>query len=459
MVMSKQRDAHDGARETVVVVGMGSTGLSCARYLMARQRRRVILMDTRELPPTIAQVRNEFGDLEQHFGGLDARVLAGAAQVVLSPGLSVHEAAIAGAAAAGVEVIGDIELFARQANAPVLAVTGSNGKSTVTAMLAEMLRAHGLAVRAGGNLGPPALELLTVSGVDTYVLELSSFQLETTQRLDCAAVAVLNLSPDHMDRYRCYADYVAAKTRIYRHAQTLVVNQDDPGVLALETGGRRVLGFSLEPDRQALATVTRAGAGSEAWLSLAGERVLAVAELTVAGRHNQANALAAMALAHCMGVTAPAMAKALREFRGLAHRCQSVCEHGAVRWINDSKGTNVDATIAAIRGLQNGRNIVLIAGGDAKQQDFSSLAEVISRHVHALVLFGRDAGRIEQALAPDQPRVFAGDLDQAVALAAGLARPGMRVLFSPACASFDMFRNYQERGAAFIDAVHCRYPA
>ncbi len=454
--MTMQRDLHHNDREAVVVVGMGTTGLSCARHLLAHGRR-VILMDTRELPPTVARVRTEFAELEQHYGPLDAGVLARAAQVVLSPGVSAHEPAIEAAAAAGVEILGDIELFARQVDAPVLAVTGSNGKSTVTAMLADILQAQGLVVKAGGNLGPPALELLTGSRADAYVLELSSFQLETTWSLNCEAAAVLNLSPDHMDRYSRYEDYVAAKARIYQQTKSLVVNRDDAGILALDTGDCKVLGFSLDPRQQALATIL--GSGPDAVLSLAGDPVLAVSELMVAGRHNQANALAAMALAHCLGAGAGAMASALRDFDGLKHRCQLVLESDGVRWINDSKGTNVAATIAAIGGLQNGRTIVLIAGGDAKQQDFSSLSEVAARHVHGLVLFGRDAGLIEQALVPGQSPVLARDLDEAVALSAQLARPGMSVLFSPACASFDMFRNYQDRGEAFIKAVHGRYPA
>jgi len=435
---------------------MGTSGLSCARYLKERGHR-VILMDTRELPPSIARVREEFGDLEQHFGSLDPEVLLQAAQVVLSPGLSIREPAIVRAAEAGVEILGDIELFARQAEAPVLAVTGSNGKSTVTAMLAEMLRADGLAVQAGGNLGPPALDLLSAPNTAVYVLELSSFQLETTWSLDCEAAAILNLTPDHLDRYPGYGEYVAAKARLYQQARTLVVNCDDPEVMALQTHGARVLGFSLEPRPGAIATIRTVACGR--CLELAGQTLLPVSDLLVAGRHNQANALAAMTLAHCLEVSPGAMVKALRGFRGLAHRCQFIGEYLGVRWINDSKGTNVDATIAAIHGLHNGRSIVLIAGGDAKQQDFSNLSAVMARYVHAVVLLGRDAGYIEQSLAPQQQRVHAGDLDQAVALAAEHAQPGMTVLFSPACASFDMFKNYQERGAAFIDAVHCRYPA
>ncbi len=454
-VMKKQSDVEHSSRQ-VVVVGMGSTGLSCTQYLLARGHR-VILMDTRELPPMISRLRGEFADLEQYLGGLDAQVLARADQIILSPGLSIKEPAIANAIAAGVEVIGDIELFARSVTAPVLAVTGSNGKSTVTAMLAEMLRAHGLAVQAGGNLSPPALDLLTDSVADIYVLELSSFQLETTLRLDCEAAAIINLSPDHMDRYSNYQDYVAAKARIYRHAKNVVVNLDDPEVLALDSGGRPIVGFSLNPQSGALATLLVEGSGT--YLSIAGEKVLPVQELNVLGRHNQANALAAMALAHCHGVSATAMANALQGYRGLAHRCQFVHEHNSVRWINDSKGTNVDASIAAIRGLQNGRSLILILGGDAKSQDFSSMTAVIEEYVHTVVLIGRDANLIEQALPVDQPRIYAADLDQAVAVSAEIAVPGMTVLFSPACASFDMFRNYQERGESFIDAVRCRYPS
>jgi len=454
-VMKKQGDVEHNSPQ-VVVVGMGNTGLSCTQHLLARGQR-VILMDTRELPPMISRLRGEFAHLDQYLGGLDAQVLASADQIVLSPGLSIKEPAIANAIAAGVEVIGDIELFARTVTAPVLAVTGSNGKSTVTAMLVEMLRAYGLVAQAGGNLSPPALDLLTGGVADVYVLELSSFQLETTTRLDCEAATIINLSPDHMDRYLSYEDYVAAKARVYRHAKNLVVNLDDPKVLSLDTGGRQVVGFSLNPKSGALATLL--GEGSDVHLSIADEKVLPLSELNVVGRHNQANALAAMALAHCHGVSTTAMANALQRYRGLPHRCQFVHEHNAVRWINDSKGTNVDACIAAIRGLQNGCSLILIVGGDAKSQDFSSMTAVIEEYVHTVVLIGRDANLIEQALPTNQPRIYAGDLEQAVVLSAEIADPGMTVLFSPACASFDMFKNYQERGESFIDAVRSRYPS
>ncbi len=456
MLMKSHTTTLTSTEGAVVVVGMGSTGMSCTRYLLQRGCN-VILMDTRELPPNIEQIHREFADLEQHFGGLDAQILNKAIQVVLSPGVSLHEPALVSAQQAGVEIIGDIELFARQAKAPVLAITGSNGKSTVTAMLAEILRADGCNVHAGGNLGPPALELLSAAQADVFVLELSSFQLETTSSLECEAAAVLNLSPDHLDRYANYAAYVAAKARLFAQTEHLIVNQDDPEVMALDSAGRKVLGFSLNPHTNALAT--RTGCGPEAWLSLAGEAVLPVAELGVAGRHNHANALAAMALASCLDVNTESMAKALREFHGLAHRCQCVCRHHGVSWINDSKGTNVDATMAAIRGLENGRNLILIAGGDGKQQDFTALARLIDRHVQQLILIGRDAPVIEQALTPGQSCAHAGDLDEAVVLAEKFAQAGMIVLFSPACASFDMFRNYQARGDAFIEAVCSRYPA
>jgi len=435
---------------SAVVVGLGATGLSVVRHLV-RRGERVAVVDDRAEPPALASLRAEFPEVPVTLGRLDARALAAAPRLVVSPGVALSQPAIRAAGEAGVEVLGDIELFAREVPGPVAAVTGSNGKSTVTTLLGEMARAAGLDVRVGGNLMPPALDLLAGAAADLYVLELSSFQLETTWSLAPRAAALLNVSADHLDRYPDLAAYVAAKARVFDGAQAAVVNLDDARVAAVHAGARAVLGFSVEGDPRAFAApVHHHGAP---WLGLGGEPVAAAAALRPAGRHNLANALAAMAMAHALGIGRGAMRDAIGAFRGLAHRCAPVAEHAGVRWIDDSKGTNVGATAAAIGGLGRGRNLVLIAGGLAKGQDFAPLAGPLAEHVHTLVLIGRDAPAIAAVAGPGTACVHAAGMDEAVALAGAAARPGDCVLLSPACASFDLFPGYAARGAAFAAAV------
>ncbi len=357
------------------------------------------------------------------------------------------EARSAGGGARGVPVVGDIELFARAAGAPVVAVTGSNGKSTVTTMVGDMARRAGREVQVGGNLGEPALSLLG-RGADLYVLELSSFQLERTFSLRAAAAAVLNVAADHMDRYRDVDEYAQAKRRVYERAATAIVNLDDPRVRGMVTGKSRRIVFSLREPGEGEFGV--AGAGGDAWLAFGAQRLLRAERLPVAGGHNVANALASLALGHAVGLPMPAMLEALRAFRGLAHRCALVAERGGVRWYDDSKATNVGATLAAIEGLgREEGGLVLIAGGDGKGADFSPLRPAVAAHVRAVVLIGRDAPRLESALRGAVRLHRAGGLDEAVEIAARRALPAGRVLFSPACASFDMFDDYRARGDAF----------
>jgi UDP-N-acetylmuramoylalanine--D-glutamate ligase len=335
--------------------------------------------------------------------------------------------------------------------APVAAITGSNGKSTVTTLVGEMARIAGRRVAVGGNLGDPALDLLDPA-VDLYVLELSSFQLETTDSLRAAAAVVLNVSPDHLDRYDSLEDYAAAKARVYRNAGVAIVNLDDPRVVAMPGGERRV-GFTVgEPGPADYGVRTQAG---QAWLCAGTEPVAPLAEMALAGRHNLANGLAALAMADALGLPRAAAREALLTFGGLPHRTQLVAEIGGVRYYDDSKGTNVGATIAALEGFEDGTpaRTVLIAGGDGKGQDFSALGPVIARTARCVVLIGRDAPLVEAALDPSVARVRAADMADAVRLAARHAVPGDRVLLSPACASFDMFRNYEHRGEMYAQAV------
>jgi UDP-N-acetylmuramoylalanine--D-glutamate ligase len=436
----------------ILIVGLGATGLSCARFLAAQGARDLAVTDSRDQPPGLPELQTELPDVAVFSGGFEPAAFARAELLVVSPGVSVQSPLIVEARARGAEIIGDIELFARFATAPVLAITGSNGKSTVTCLLAAMAQHSGVKTALGGNIGTPALDLLDPQ-VELYVLELSSFQLETTSSLAPEAAALLNISEDHMDRYASLADYTAAKTRIYHGSGTLVVNRDDPRVRAtldLIPRGRPVIGFGL--DTQAGPDFGLCQRDGVSWLCRGSEPLLPVTELKITGRHNLANALAALALGHAAGLRLPAMLDALREFPGLPHRCQWVAERAGVTFINDSKATNVGAALAAIDGLEADR-LVLIAGGQGKGQDFRPLRTAIAVRCRAVILIGEDADQLAAALDGSAPLCRATSLADAVQLAAALAQPGEAVLLSPACASFDMFEGFAARGEAFIQAV------
>ena len=438
------------APKKVLIIGLGKTGLSCARYL-SRLGHQVAVTDDRSEPSGLATLSGELPDVALFLGRLEPAAFEHAEQIVVSPGVSLKHPLIGEARARGVEVIGDIELFARAAAAPVIAITGSNGKSTVTTLVGDMARAAGRAVKVGGNLGTPALDLLPLSGSepDLYVLELSSFQLESTFSLAPRAAVILNVSPDHMDRYSNLDDYAKAKQRIYRSAELQIVNLDDPLTARLADPSRRHIGFGLQP----------AGAGDygvqtfdgQPWLCYGDERLLCASEIRMAGRHNLSNALAALALGTAAGLPRQAMFETLRLFGGLAHRTQWVAERDGVVWYNDSKGTNIGATLAAVTGME--RPVVLIAGGLGKGADFRMLREPLQGRVRAAILIGQDAALIESALEGAVPTHRADSMEQAVALAAKLAVTGDAVLLSPACASFDMFTGYDQRGEVFMDAV------
>ncbi len=372
---------------------------------------------------------------------------------MVSPGVAVSEPLIQAAIARGVPVIGDIELFAREAKAPVAAITGSNGKSTVTTLLAEMAEIDGCRVAVGGNLGEPALDLLDPA-VELYVLELSSFQLETTHTLAPAAAVVLNLSADHLDRYAGIDAYAEAKARIYHHAVGRVFNLDDSRVMVMQGAEGGGLLFTLGvPEVGCFGVDYREGG---AWLCCGEQGLLPVSELKIPGRHNVANALAALAMGSLLKLSMEAMLAALQRFPGLPHRTRFVAESGNIRWYNDSKGTNVGACIAALEGMrsdQGADRTVLIAGGEGKGADFSPLAAVVAATARVVILIGRDAPQIAQALEGTVPLLHAESMEDAVALAARQAQSGDRVLLSPACASFDMFRDYRQRGDRFTDAV------
>jgi UDP-N-acetylmuramoylalanine--D-glutamate ligase len=437
-----------------VIVGLGVTGLSCARYLL-RHGWRVCVTDSRADPPGRGQLALLDPDLTVRFGGLDTSLLDEAVCVVASPGVPLSDPFFAAARRRHITIAGDIELFAVAADAPVVGITGTNGKSTVTTLLGRMAERAGVRVRVGGNLGEPALDLLLAAQADAlptelYVLELSSYQLEATSSLDLRAATVLNVTPDHLDRYASLGDYAAAKARIFARCDTAVINLDDPLVVAMPHKAARVVGFSLQDAPSADYTVAVRAAGKP-WLMRRGEPLIAVESMRLSGLHNAANALAALALGEAIALPLPVMLDELARFAGLPHRSQWLAEIRGVSYVDDSKGTNVGATLAAVAGLAG--PLIVIAGGDGKSQDFAPLRDAFRGKVRCVVLIGRDAPAIEQVLHDVCAIQRSASLPEAVRAAAKVARPGDTVLLSPACASLDMFRNYAHRGEVFGSAV------
>jgi UDP-N-acetylmuramoylalanine--D-glutamate ligase len=435
------------AGKRVLVLGLGDTGLSVARWV-ERQGGRARVADTRAAPPRAQDFPGE-----RRTGPFGEALLEAVDLLCISPGLALREPVVQAALARGVPVVGDVELFAwhvRSAtDARVLAVTGTNGKTTVTALTGHLLRAAAIDAEVAGNIGPAVLDALMRRAAPpaAWVLELSSYQLETTWSLAPDAAAMLNLSEDHLDRYAGLEEYAAAKARVFQGEGVQVVNRDDPRSLAMAVPGRPRITFGLDAPRAAQDFGVIRGMLYEGRLPL-----LPVGELRLHGAHNVANALAACALARVLGVSRESLAKGLTSFAGLPHRLARVAERRGVGWYDDSKGTNVGATVAALAGI--GRPAVLIAGGDGKGQDFAPLAPAVAAHARAVLLIGRDAPILERALATaGVAQERCASLEDAVARAAQLARAGDAVLLSPACASFDMFRDYRHRGEAFAAAV------
>ena len=429
-----------------IVIGLGATGFSCVKHLCADRDdpERVLALDTRPSPPFADAVRSGFPEVELLSLGDFSRALRSAGRVVVSPGIPLDHCLVREARAAGLALTSDIELFLEAAGAPVVGITGTNGKSTVTALASELLTASGLLAPAGGNLGTPALDLLA-DGVDAYVLELSSFQLERLAPPGLAVAAILNVTVDHQDRYPDLEAYAAAKRRIYAGAECAVYNADDPRTVPAADFPGRTIALNQDPS----------------WcldddLVIAGARV-PVADIALKGRHNHFNALAAAAIAHQLSemplaTTRGALRRALAG--GLPHRAAPVAEVGGVAFIDDSKATNVGAVVAALEGFgTGGRNLVLIAGGDAKGASFEALRPAVARHVSHLVVIGRDAEAVERGLAGCAPVLRAQGMRHAVRLAGAHARKGQSVLLSPACASFDMYDSYEARGRDFAAAV------
>ncbi|MES2675991.1 MAG: UDP-N-acetylmuramoyl-L-alanine--D-glutamate ligase [Pseudomonadota bacterium] len=431
------------------VIGTGITGLSVARFLMQKQHK-FVLLDTRLAPPNLEKIKAEFPDVQLELGELNSETLLQCDEIIVSPGISVETPAIAAAKKAGIPIVGDIEIFVRFAKAPIVAITGSNAKSTVTTLVGEMAAQAGIKVAVGGNLGTPALDLIN-DDIELYVMELSSFQLETVTRLNAKVATILNISADHLDRYADMRAYILAKLRVYFGAEHIVVNRNDvlthpplaAGVKPIYFGGKADFGsFGLLHDN------------GEDYLAKNLTPLLSTRELKISGKHNVDNALAALALGDAAGIPMAAMLETLKTFRGLPHRCEFVAAKNGVEFYNDSKGTNIGATVAAIAGLaRSPAKLIVILGGEGKGQNFSELIPVIKNNDCALVLIGRDANLIAQAVAELAPVEFAHSMQDAVNKSFALANSGDAVLLSPACASFDMFKNYEDRGEQFCAAV------
>jgi UDP-N-acetylmuramoylalanine--D-glutamate ligase len=429
----------------VLIVGLGDTGVSVAHFL---QKLGIVfaIADSRNKPTLLDGFLQQMPDVPVFTGGFDEAAFQVATHLVVSPGVSLQERSIVKAVAKGTRVIGDIDLFASAVNAPIIAISGSNGKSTVTTMLGVMLKYARITAGVGGNLGTPALDLLDDRN-QMYVLELSSFQLERTSALRAAAATVLNISADHLDRHADMAEYIREKHKVFNGSGVMVINSDDAVVSAMQDASRKTLTFSIKGQADFHLALKE---GCE-YLMFKDKVLMPLSALPLEGRHNAANALAALALGMAVGLDTQTMCLALQKFKGLAHRMQRVAEIRGVIWVNDSKATNIGACIAALQGYS--RKVVLIAGGDAKGADMSELTPVIKAKTKAVVLMGKDAPLIERALKGCVPVVLVKNMLQAVQVAAGLAEAGESVLLSPACASLDQYKNYQDRGEKFSDAV------
>lgn len=439
-----------------MIVGLGKTGMSCARYLSA-QNEKFIVVDSRLDPPGLEQLRREYPEVAVELGDFQEATFVNARRLIVSPGVSLKEKVISRAIEQGVPITGDIDIFSRMAKAPLVAVTGSNGKSTVVSMVAEICRQAGVRFGLGGNYegenARPALDLLEAPDRDVYILELSSFQLETTGQLGAEVAALLNFCEDHMDRYDDLDAYLQAKQRVFNGAHKIVVNRDSEFSKPPAAGAGEIIEFGLQEPGQGMFGVRQVD--GEDWLAYETRNLLPVVNLKVIGQHNVSNVLAAMAIGSSLGIELEVIIEAVQKFAGLPHRCQWIAELDGVTYYNDSKGTNVGATAAAIEGLGEKLpgKIVLIAGGVGKDADFYPLRPVVSRYVRSLILLGSAAAELAEVVDGLAPVAFATTMQDAVVRASSEAHAGDAVLLSPACASFDMFKNFSHRGQEFIDQV------
>ncbi len=438
----------DAMPADTLVYGLGGTGLSVARYLK-RQGRSALYFDTREAPPGLSELRDTVPEAEVVLGELPRDRVNSLKRVIVSPGIPDSDEYLAELRAVGVSVTSDIDLFVAEAQADFVAITGSNGKSTVTTLVEMMCNAAGRSALAGGNLGHAALDLLAEAAPSLYVLELSSFQLQRTHQLPARIAVLLNISPDHLDWHGSEADYVAAKYRIFSEAAAAVINRQDPAVAPHVEDIDVICTFGA--DEPAAGQFGIRQVDGRDWLARGDNLLMAADEVALVGRHNHLNALAALAVCDVLGLDIEPQLEVLRNFGGLPHRMQFVRELDGVRYINDSKATNVGAAIASVTSVDG--SVVLLAGGQGKGGDFGSLADVIADRLRAIVVFGEDADLLAEAFADKTVVQRAGDLEEALAVGRKLAESGDTVLLAPACASFDQFVNYLRRGDAFCALV------
>lgn len=431
----------------VLIVGLGKTGLSVVDFLTKRGIKFAVT-DSRKKPPGIQQLQDGYSSVPCFLGGFKESVFKQAKQLIVSPGISIQTPEIQMARREGAEIVGDIEIFVRSVLKPIIAITGSNGKTTVTMLMKAMVEQSGRDVLMGGNVGIPALQLLD-DEADIYVLELSSFQMETTYSMDAKTAVILNISEDHLDRYDNVESYIAAKARIYDQCQVPVINRDDSIVSALVSEADAIsFGYDKPSRDQDFGIAHKDNAD---WLVKGDTFLMPTHEVRMPGQHNICNALAALALGDQVGLPMGSMCEALRQFTGVEHRCQWLGNYQGANWYNDSKGTNIGATIAALTGIPG--KVILLAGGQAKGANFTPLADVIKEKDCDVILMGEDAELIANSLDESVDRYFVDSMHTAVKKAAELAEPNNSVLLSPACASFDMYKNYEERGDIFMSEV------
>lgn len=436
-----------------LVIGIGKTGWSCVEYL-TRRGEKIRVIDTREEPANLHQFKQKFPNIPLHLGNLLPEWIFNAQQIIVSPGVSTQQFLFEEAKNKGIPILGDIDLFAQNATSPVCGITGSNGKSTVTTLVHEMAKAAQISVQCGGNLGTPVLEIITSPEPELYVLELSSFQLETMHSLPLQVATILNLSPNHLDRYGTMENYQKAKQRIYQDTQFIVCNRDDPATFPNDPDAYdNLVTFGLSNPKSGEFGIIELR--DNFLLAFGDQELLSVDEMYLKGRHNAANALAALAIGHVIGFPLSAMISTLQTFRGLAHRCQFIGNWNDVHWFNDSKATNVTATLAAIVGLGSALKgkLVVLLGGQDKGDDFTKLLPAIHQFVRSVVVYGQDADKIKTVLHGHILVEHAKNFAEAITTAHQQALPGDAVLLSPACASYDMFRNFEHRGEMFIQLV------
>ena len=434
------------------ILGMGATGLSVAAYFDAKDIA-FDFADSRNEPPNLETVSQRYSQAEIVTGAFDADFLCRYNRLIVSPGISLSEPALVAAKERGVELLGDLELFLEQVEAPVIIISGSNGKSTVTELVGKMAKDSGLTVGVGGNLGIPMLELLDQRN-ELYVIEASSFQLELLNDSRGAIAGLLNISPDHLDRYKNLQDYHAAKHRIFRGASKVVINREDVLTRPLISTQIPMISFGLnQSDLGSFGVLEGLDRG---YFSYGIERLMRIDEMALKGTHNVANALAALALGFSVDLPMQSMLDTLKTFKGLPHRCQTIQQIDSVVYINDSKATNVGATVAALKsfGAKDCKNIILIAGGQAKGQDFSALKKVTESVVKRIILIGEDSNKLQLALAGSTDIEIVDSMESAVFRSHQAAASGDTVLLSPACASFDMFDGFEHRGHCFTEAVN-----